>query len=106
MAITNAVLQERLEQQHAQAMLLLAKVDDKLTRLNGSVNQIQLTSTEHAVRINKIEKCTHTIQAREDKLRAEIEEVRSHTWRIAVAVAIIAGAAMSASERILGVLLP
>ena len=105
-AVTNAVLQERLEQQHTQTMLLLAKVDDKLTKLNGSVEQIQLRDAEHEVRLTKVEACSKTVRAREDKLRAEIEEVRRHAWRTAIAVALVAGAAMSAGERVLSFVLP
>lgn len=106
MAVTNAVLQERLQQQHAQTMLLLAKVDDKLTRLNGAVEGIQLSSAEHEVRIDNIEERSRSAREREGKLREEIEEIRKHAWRIAIAVALVAGAAMSAGERILGFVLP
>ena len=106
MAVTNAVLQERLEQQHTQTMLLLAKVDDKLTKLNGTVEQIQMRDAEHEVRLVRVEECSQTVRAREDKLRGEIEEVRKYTWRIAIAVALVAGAAMSAGERMLSFVLP
>ena len=105
-AVTNAVLQERLDQQHTQTMLLLAKVDDKLTRMNGSIETCQTQSAEHEVRIDRIEECTRTIRTREDKLRAEIEEVRRHTWRTAIAVALVAGATMGSVQGILSLVLP
>jgi len=106
MAVTNAVLQERLEQQHTQTMLLLAKVDDKLTTLNGGVKEMQVQCAEHEVRLGQIEERAGTVRTREDKLRAEIEEVRRQAWRTAIAVALVAGAAMSAGERVLSFVLP
>lgn len=111
--VTNAVLEERLKQQktqmqqlQTQMMLEFAQVGDKLEKLNGSVKRIQVRGAEHEVRIARVEKSSHTARAREDMLREEIKEVRQHTWRTAIAIALVAGVTMGSVQGVLGLVLP
>lgn len=99
MALTNEVLQERIDQQHAQVIRVLTRVDDKLTELNGSVKEMRVHNAEHDVRLGAVEDCNK-------KLKTDIENVRQHTWKIVVVIAAIIGGITTLGEKLLALMLP
>jgi hypothetical protein len=98
-SVTNAVLSERQEQQHTQTMVLLAQIADKLTTINGCVRSVQISDAEQELRL----KCS---EKRLGKIETEQKETQARFWRIAVAIALLAGAGMAGAEKALSLIMP
>jgi len=97
--ITNAVLQERQDQQHTQVMLMLARVEDKVTTLCQRMQEAEITSAKDQARIMAME-------VQQEVMRGDLSSVKARTLRIIVVVAVLSGASSVAAERLLGLLLP
>ena len=97
--ITNAVLRERIDQQHTRVMLTLARVEDKLTTLCGRIQEAEVASAEDRARIAIVETKQKTMQA-------DLSSVKSRTLRLIVAVAVLSGASSVAADRLIGLFLP
>lgn len=97
--MTNAVLSERQQQQHTQAMLLLAKIDNKLQAMNGTMREVQINDAEQDLRLSC--NTTHLKQ-----LEAEMKDIQRQTWKVAIAVAVLAGATMEGVKAVAGLLTP
>ena len=97
--VTNAVLQERIDQQHTRVMLTLARVEDKLTTLCGRVQGAEVASVEDRARIVAVETKQATMQA-------DLSSVKTRTLKLIIAVAVLSGASSVAADRLIGLFLP
>ena len=97
--VTNAVLQERQEQQFTQTMVLLAKIDDKLAVVSDTIHQVQIREAGQGLRLDCDEKRLAQV---EDKLEA----AQKHIWRIVVAAAVLTGAGMAGVDKVLSLIIP
>jgi len=97
--VTNAVLRERIDQQHTQVMLSLTRVEDKLTTLCSRVQGAEVVSAEDRARIAVVE-------TRQATMQADLSSVKKRTLRLVIAVAVLSGASSVAADRVLGLLLP
>jgi len=98
-SITNAVLNERQEQQHTQTMVALARIDDRLVKMNGSVRLMQINDAGHEQRIVSAESRLVDIEQKQ-------EEAQTRSWRLAVAIALLTGAGMAGVNTVLGLIMP
>jgi len=98
-SITNAVLDERQEQQHTQTMVALARIDDRLVKMNGSVRQMQINDAGYEQRIES--NTTRLID-----IEKKQEEAQTRSWRLAVAIALLTGAGMAGVNAALGLVIP
>jgi len=97
--VTNLVLQERIGQQHAQVMLTLARVEDKITKLCKRMQEAEVISVKDQARITAIE-TKHTA------MKIDLDNVKARTLRLIVAVAVLSGASSVAADRFIGLLFP
>lgn len=98
-SITNAVISERQDQHHAQAMLAMARMEDQLTKMNGNVRDAQISNAEHELRIECNEK--HLT-----KMEKELKKAQNHAWKVALAVALLTGMGMAGANQIFGLVTP
>ena len=98
-SISNAVLQERIDQQHVQVMLSLAQLIDKVTILCQRVQTAEISSVKDQARITAVETQQTTMQG-------ELTSVKSRTMRLVVAVAILGGATSVAVDKLVGLFMP
>lgn len=98
-SITNAVLSERQAQQFTQTMVLLAQIDDKLTVMNGTVRGVQINGAEQKMRIKVNEKRLLLVEG-------ELRKAQKQAWKVAIAVALLAGAGMAGADRVLSLVIP
>lgn len=97
--ITNAVLRERIDQQHTRVMITLARVEDKLTTLCQRVQEAEVASAEDRARISIVE-------TRQKTMQNDIAGVKTRTLRLIVAVAVLSGASSVAVNSLIGLFLP
>ena len=93
--ITNAVLQERQDQQHTQVMLTLARMEDKITTLCKRIQEAEIISAEDRARIAMLEK--QQVMTGQDSKRMT---------RLVIAIALIASAMTATADRLIGLLIP
>ncbi len=98
-SITNAVLSERQDQHHVQTMLAMARMEDQLIKMNGSVRDAQISDAEHGLRIECSEK-------RLVKMEKELKKAQDHAWKVALAVALLTGMGMAGANTVLGLVVP
>jgi len=103
-SISNAVLQERIDQQHTQVMLSLAQLTDKVTMLCQRVQETEVAKVEDQARITALEKQHVTMQTEQSTLQDSLTASNVRIWRITVAVALIAGATSAAADKLMGLL--
>lgn len=97
--VTNAVLQERIDQQHTQVMLMLARVEDKVTTLCQRVQDAEVASVGDRARIAAVEK-------QQASMETDLSGVKARTLRLIITVAVLSGASSVAADRLIGLLLP
>lgn len=98
-SISNAVLQERIDQQHTQVMSSLAQLMDKVTTLCQRMQEAEIASTRDQARITAVE-------TRQTAMQTDLTGVKSRTMRLVVAVAILGGATSVAVDKLVGLFLP
>ena len=97
--VTNAVLQERIDQQHTRVMLSLARMEDKLATLCQRMQQAEVASVEDRARIVAVE-------GRQSAMNTDLAGVKKRTLRLVIAVAVLSGASSVAVDRVIGLFLP
>jgi capsule polysaccharide export protein KpsE/RkpR len=98
-SITNAVLNERQQQQFTQTMVLLAQIKDHLATMNGSVREEQILGAEQELRINCLSK--HI-----EKMEQELKKSQDRAVRLALAVALLTGMGMAGANKIFSLVIP
>jgi len=98
-SISNAVLQERIDQQHVQVMLSLAQLTDKITTLCQRMQGTEIARAEDRARIAAIETQHKT-------MRVDLDSVKARTLRLIIAVAVLSGATSVAVDKLVGLFTP